>query len=152
MYNDKLWLWKRKRKLSGSAAAAFSEDKEEDEGIEDDEESGVDWLVAAKRRRAVLLEDSRAKSKRLQEEGSLLAENERYWEAIKYWDEAIELTPGSAPLHEMKSQVGDNLSCTMFLPLIPRQSKNNNAKQWSIYSQNQPNDCSYAHSYRTDKI
>ena len=53
----------------------------------------------------MLLEDSRTKSKRLQEEGVLLAENERYWEAIKYWDEALQLTPDSAILHEMKSQV-----------------------------------------------
>lgn len=100
--------WKRKRNLSGNVASLFSEEKEEDEegNGENGGEPGVDWLVAAKRRRAVLLEDSRAKSKRLQEEGSLLAENERYWEAIKYWNEAIELTPGSAPLHEMKAQVG----------------------------------------------
>lgn len=65
----------------------------------------MDWLTASKRRRLVLLEDSRTKSKRLQEEGVLLAENERYWEAIKYWDEALQLTPDSAILHEMKSQV-----------------------------------------------
>ncbi len=98
--------WKRKRKLSENAAAIFSKEKEEDEEVDSDEDKlGVDWLVAAKKRRAIMLEDSRAKSKRLQEEGSLLAENERYWEAIKYWDEAIELTPGSALLHEMKAQV-----------------------------------------------
>lgn len=30
----------------------------------------------------------------------------RYWEAVKHWDEAIQLTPTSAVLHEMKSQVG----------------------------------------------
>lgn len=42
---------------------------------------------------------------RLQEEGGILAENERYWEAIKYWDEAIQLTPDSAVLQEMKAQV-----------------------------------------------
>ena len=29
----------------------------------------------------------------------------RYWEAVKHWDEAIQLTPTSAVLHEMKSQV-----------------------------------------------
>ena len=65
----------------------------------------MDWLSAAKRRGAILLEDCHAKSRRLQDEGTTLAENQRYWEAIKYWDEAIELTPGSAILHEMKSQV-----------------------------------------------
>ena len=30
----------------------------------------------------------------------------RYWEAVKHWDEAIQLTPTSAVLHEIKSQVG----------------------------------------------
>ena len=29
----------------------------------------------------------------------------RYWEAVKHWDEALQLTPTSAVLHEMKSQV-----------------------------------------------
>ena len=53
----------------------------------------------------MLLEDSKTKSKRLQEEGVVLAKNERYWEAIKYWDEALQLTPDSAKLYEMKSQV-----------------------------------------------
>lgn len=47
---------------------------------------------------------------RLQEEGALLAENGRYWEAIKYWDEALQLTPDSAVLHEMKAQVRHKLS------------------------------------------
>lgn len=96
--------WKRKRPLFGSrsAAAIF---RQEEEGVEGEVEEGVDWLSAAKRRRVILLEDSLAKSKRLQNEGTVLAENERYWEAIKYWDQAIELTPGSAILYEMKSQV-----------------------------------------------
>ena len=80
--------------------AAFSQTEEEES-----EEPGVDWLTAAKRLCLPVLEDAEAKSKRLQSEGTLLAENERYWEAIKYWDEAIQLTPNVAALHEMKSQV-----------------------------------------------
>ena len=70
------------------------------------EEEGVDWLTAAKRQRLVLLEDNRTKSKRLQGEGGILAENGRYWEAIKYWDKALQHTPASPVLHEMKAQVG----------------------------------------------
>lgn len=93
--------WKKKRQLSGNAASIFKKEGVTSEG----DDQGVDWLTAAKKRKAMLLEDSQAKSKRLQDEGALLAENERYWEAIKYWDEAIELTPGSAVLYEMKSQV-----------------------------------------------
>lgn len=100
--------WKRKRQLESRAAAAWftdpaTADEEEDE--EGDGEEGVDWLSAAKRRRLLLLEDNQSKSLRLREEGALLAENERYWEAIKYWDEAIQLTPNVAALYEMKSQV-----------------------------------------------
>ena len=106
--------WKRKRPLQtkadaewfSSAGAAGGEGEsigEEDE--EEGGESGVDWLAAAKRRRLLLLEDGQAKSRRLKEEGALLAESERYWEAIKYWDEALQLTPGDAALYEMKAQV-----------------------------------------------
>ena len=91
--------WKRKAKLETRVDAAFSQTEEESE------EPGVDWLTAAKRLCLPVLEDAEAKSKRLQNEGALLAENERYWEAIKYWDEAIQLTPNVAALHEMKSQV-----------------------------------------------
>ena len=103
--------WKRKRVLetkaaarwfSSSGASGADELDEEDEG---DSEGAVDWLSAAKRRRLLLLEDNETKSCRLREEGALLAENERYWEAIKYWDEAIQLTPHVAALYEMKSQV-----------------------------------------------
>ena len=101
--------WKRKRTLIESRAAAEwftssgakDDEKEEGEG----EEEGVDWLNAAKRRHLLLLEDNQSKSERLKEEGALMAENGRYWEAIKYWDEAIQLTPGVADLYEMKAQV-----------------------------------------------
>lgn len=96
--------WKRKRCLHSSSAAIFKKDEEED-SVDSDDAQVVDWLSGAKRRRAILLEDCQAKSKRLQDEGVTLAENERYWEAIKHWDEALELTPSSAVLHEMKSQV-----------------------------------------------
>lgn len=57
-----------------------------------------------------MLEDSLGKSKRLRGDGALLAENERYWEAIKLWDEALQLTPHSAALYEMKSQALQELN------------------------------------------
>ena len=102
--------WKRKRALEtkpaarwfSSSGASGANELDEDEG---DSEGAVDWLSAAKRRRLLLLEDNETKSHRLREEGALLAENERYWEAIKYWDEAIQLTPHVAAVYEMKSQV-----------------------------------------------
>lgn len=57
--------WKRKNHLSTSSAAAFN--REVDEGEEESawEKEGVDWLTAAKRRRLILLEDNKTKSKRL---------------------------------------------------------------------------------------
>uniref|UniRef100_A0A3P9QDK8 Tetratricopeptide repeat domain 33 n=2 Tax=Poecilia reticulata TaxID=8081 RepID=A0A3P9QDK8_POERE len=100
--------WKRKigEKVSKSVVQQF---ETEDERTEGDGEAGqdeeVDWLHAIKRKREILLEDCAAKSKRLKEEGTLLAEEGRHWEAIKKWDEAIQLTPDSSPLYEMKSQV-----------------------------------------------
>lgn len=102
--------WKRKRVLETKAAADWfsssgASDANKLEEEEEDTEGVVDWLNAAKRRRLLLLEDNETKSRRLREEGALLAENERYWEAIKYWDEAIQLTPHVAALYEMKSQV-----------------------------------------------
>ncbi|XP_006796869.1 tetratricopeptide repeat protein 33 [Neolamprologus brichardi] len=99
--------WKRKvgEKVSKSVVQQFEAEAEKavDDGPSQDPE--VDWLHAIKRRREILLEDCAAKSKRLEEEGALLAEHGRHWEAIKKWDEAIQLTPDNPLLYEMKSQV-----------------------------------------------
>ncbi|KAM6984657.1 tetratricopeptide repeat protein 33 [Aplochiton taeniatus] len=98
--------WKRKvgEKVSKSTIQKFeaeSEKKSDDQVAEGE----VDWMHAIKRRREVLLEDCATKSKRLKDEGSLLAEEGRHWEAVKKWDEAIQLTPDDPLLYEMKSQV-----------------------------------------------
>ncbi|XP_031173689.1 tetratricopeptide repeat protein 33 isoform X1 [Sander lucioperca] len=99
--------WKRKvgEKVSKSVVQQFEAEAEkvEDAGLRQDEE--VDWLHAIKRRREILLEDCAAKSKRLKDEGAMLAEHGRHWEAIKKLDEAIQLTPDNPLLYEMKSQV-----------------------------------------------
>ncbi|KAF4113188.1 tetratricopeptide repeat protein 33 [Onychostoma macrolepis] len=98
--------WKRKvgEKVSKTTVQQFEKDSEQADD-EDVEKEGVDWLHVIKRRREVLLEDCAAKSKRLKDEGMLLAEQGRNWEALKRWDEAIQLTPDDAVLYEMKSQV-----------------------------------------------
>ncbi|KAM9821169.1 tetratricopeptide repeat protein 33 [Neosynchiropus ocellatus] len=98
--------WKRKvgEKVSKSVVQQFEEAQVSHSGRRQDEDE-VDWLHAVKRRREVLLEDCEAKSKRLKEEGSSLAEQGRHWEAIKKWDEAIQMTPENPLLYEMKSQV-----------------------------------------------
>lgn len=71
--------WKRKvgEKVSKSVVQQFEADaaKAEDDGPSQDEE--VDWMHAIKRRREILLEDCAAKSKRLKDEGALLAEQGR---------------------------------------------------------------------------
>lgn len=70
--------WKRKvgEKVSKTTVQQFEKDSEQadDEVVE---KEGVDWLPVIKRRREVLLEDCAAKSKRLKDEGMLLAEQGR---------------------------------------------------------------------------
>ncbi|XP_022087818.1 tetratricopeptide repeat protein 33-like isoform X3 [Acanthaster planci] len=61
-------------------------------------------MKVAKQRNVILLEDARSKSKRLKEEGSILADSERYWEALKKWDEALQLTPNNETILDMKAQ------------------------------------------------
>jgi len=80
---------------------AFSADEEEKPA---DHNNEFDWLLAAKRRKVMRLEDAKSKAERLKQEGCTLAENERYWESIKRWEEAISLTPHDETLHEMMAQ------------------------------------------------
>ncbi|KAJ0057204.1 hypothetical protein NL108_002141 [Boleophthalmus pectinirostris] len=99
--------WKRKagEKVSKAVLQQFEDEAEKaDEGASRQHED-VDWLHATKRRREMLLEDCATKSQRLKDEGALLAEQGRHWDAIKKWDEAIQLTPENPSLYEMKSQV-----------------------------------------------
>ncbi|XP_057675724.1 tetratricopeptide repeat protein 33 [Corythoichthys intestinalis] len=102
--------WKRKagEKVSKSAALQFEESGVPAAGATKRNGDGgrsVDWQQAVKRRREVLLEDCAAKSKTLKEEGAVLAQQNRHWEAVKKWDEAIQLTPDDPLLYEMKAQV-----------------------------------------------
>ncbi|XP_021457724.2 tetratricopeptide repeat protein 33 isoform X4 [Oncorhynchus mykiss] len=95
--------WKRKvgERVCKAAVQQFeaAAEKPEEDGVDE-----VDWLHAIKRRRDALLEDCAAKGNRLKEEGTVLAQEGRHWEAIKRWDEAIQLTPDNPLLYEMKSQ------------------------------------------------
>ncbi|XP_072024049.1 tetratricopeptide repeat protein 33-like [Amphiura filiformis] len=102
--------WKRKigDNVSKNATNKFQEvtgtqETEEEDEVEDGD--ALKWLEVAKKRKLLLLEDARAKSLRLKDEGTVLAEAERYWEAIKKWDEALQLTPQDDTLLEMKAQV-----------------------------------------------
>ncbi|XP_029639832.1 tetratricopeptide repeat protein 33 [Octopus sinensis] len=93
--------WKRKigEKVSRSVSTVFQPDETDEDNFDDE----VDWLTLAPKR-SLILEDAVIKSARLKEEGTTLCEAERYWEAIKIWSEAIQLTPYDARLHEMKAQ------------------------------------------------
>ncbi|XP_023226147.1 tetratricopeptide repeat protein 33-like isoform X2 [Centruroides sculpturatus] len=97
--------WKRKigQKVSREASDAFSNNaKEDDQLAHNPDDHNVQNF---KRRKMSLLEECKSKSLRLKNEGEMLAENERYWEAIKKWDKAIQLTPTDEKLYEMKAQV-----------------------------------------------
>eukprot|EP00743_Colponemidia_sp_Colp-15_P008333 GILK01009050.1.p1 GENE.GILK01009050.1~~GILK01009050.1.p1 ORF type:complete len:322 (-),score=24.17 GILK01009050.1:27-992(-) len=52
----------------------------------------------------LILEDANIMSLRLKQEGLFLAENGRYSEALKRWNESLEAAP-SAVVHELKAQV-----------------------------------------------
>ncbi|XP_030824502.1 tetratricopeptide repeat protein 33 [Geospiza fortis] len=97
--------WKRKigEKVSKATSQQFEAEAADDEDLGDDDDAT--WVLAAKRRKEVLLEDCVRKSKELKDEGANLAENKRYREALVKWDEALQLTPEDATLYEMKSQV-----------------------------------------------
>ncbi|KAM6991243.1 tetratricopeptide repeat protein 33 isoform 1-T2 [Passerculus sandwichensis] len=97
--------WKRKigEKVSKATSQQFEAEAADDKDLGDDDDAT--WVLAAKRRKEVLLEDCVRKSKELKDEGANLAENGRYREALVKWDEALQLTPEDATLYEMKSQV-----------------------------------------------
>ena len=72
--------WKRKAgdHISKSASSKFQETMGQQELDGEDEENALShWLAVAKQRKVALLEDAQSKSKRLKEEGSILAEAER---------------------------------------------------------------------------
>ena len=69
--------WKRKigDKVSRASSAAFEKESKADENLDE-----VDWLSGhpLPKKTALILEDARAKSARLKNEGALLAEESRY--------------------------------------------------------------------------
>ena len=97
--------WKRKigDTVSKSTSKAF-EDNSKDEDVSALESGEIDWLHLAPTKKFFSLEDAESKSLRLQKEGEVLAEAERFWEAINKWDGALQLTPQKATLHELKAQ------------------------------------------------
>ena len=106
--------WKRKSSQLSSAPAVFSPPDQDDQDKEEEEASDpdFDWIAVAKRRRVAALEDNRTLFLRLKQEGEVLslhclciyfinyylhtkvlAEQERFWQAINRWDNALALDP-----------------------------------------------------------
>jgi hypothetical protein len=69
--------WKRKfgEKVSKKLSQSFEDNSKDQHG---DNLEEVDWLTVVPKKKVICLEDGRAKSSRLKQEGSLLAESERY--------------------------------------------------------------------------
>ncbi|KAH9498497.1 Tetratricopeptide repeat protein 33 [Bulinus truncatus] len=102
--------WKRKvgENVNKTKVIVFcAESKDENE---DAKQSEVDWLTSVPKRQCISLEDTFSKSERLKQEGGVLAEAERYWEAIKKWDEALQLTQNNEQILEMKAQTIDDVN------------------------------------------
>ncbi|CAD5112273.1 DgyrCDS1502 [Dimorphilus gyrociliatus] len=97
-----------KRKLGDTVVHSIKEQFENDSAnettIQDLEDTGIDWLTLRPKKPALQLEDALAKCQRLKGEGCTLADNERYWEAIDKWNQALQLVSAVAEIHEMKAQ------------------------------------------------
>lgn len=71
--------WKRKagERVSKTVVKQFEAETERNEEDAESRAEDVDWLHAIKRRREILLENCATKSKRLKDDGALLAEQGR---------------------------------------------------------------------------
>ena len=84
--------WKRKVPLdrAESRSSVFNESEQIDPGAGDDT-GEFDWTVLAKKKKMEALEDNKALFSRLKQEGILLAENGKFWQAINRWDNALSI-------------------------------------------------------------
>lgn len=82
----------RKRPLANSL---FQDD--------DDSEDSAAVLIPVKRS-FLRLEDPHTRCQRLKAEGITLAEQDRFWQAIHLWNQALEITPQDVKVLEMKAQ------------------------------------------------
>lgn len=98
--------WKRKAPDKIEVAQkAFQPQEQPDEK----EDPDFDWVAVNKKKRFEPLEDNKARFERLKQEGISLAEEEKFWQAIKRWDEALAACGSDAPVLEMKAQALINL-------------------------------------------
>jgi len=96
--------WKRKACELKSGPAPAEKAFKPEEQSEEAEDPDFDWVALTKKKKVDALEDGRARFERLKLEGSCLAEEGRFWEALGRWQEALELQPNNARVWEMRAQ------------------------------------------------
>ncbi|RWS14482.1 hypothetical protein B4U79_07271 [Dinothrombium tinctorium] len=69
-----------------------------------DDESEKEEEVVVKRQKLDCELTGEQKGKKLKEEGIILAENNRFWQAIDKWNQALTLLPNDETIYEMKAQ------------------------------------------------
>eukprot|EP00794_Sanderia_malayensis_P005517 gene5517-6202_t len=94
--------WRKKANDKVQASSVFNQiDNDEEDEVNLEE---VDWRSLVNKGKQANQEDQTDKLQRLHDEGVTLAEEERYWEAIGRWQQALEMSPQDEKLHEMISQ------------------------------------------------
>ena len=102
--------WKRKVGGNIKKPSNITQAFEEKEQIEEDSaDPDIDWIALAKRKKLEALEDNNALFARLKQEGVTLAEDEKFWQAINRWDNALAINAEDATVFEMKAQALINL-------------------------------------------
>ena len=103
--------WKENRApVKRSFATAFQDqDEDGEEELSDSSHSGP-----AKREPLLHLEDPETRFKRLKAEGIALAGEERFWQAIHTWNQALEIRGEDAGVLDMKCQVQGVLAARGF--------------------------------------
>ena len=82
--------WKRKVPLNSDSKHSKWFDESNQINTEDEDED-FDWIAVAKRKKLEALEDNKALFERLKQEGVLLAESGKFWQAINQWDKALSI-------------------------------------------------------------
>ena len=78
------------------------------EQVDDSEvevDTDFDWINVAKKKKLDALEDNRTLFLRLKQEGILLAEQGKYWQAINRWDNALSLDSSGIRFLESNQQL-----------------------------------------------
>eukprot|EP00049_Salpingoeca_infusionum_P014065 m.262032 g.262032 ORF g.262032 m.262032 type:complete len:223 (-) comp15586_c0_seq2:3633-4301(-) len=89
----------------GNSAKRHHEFALAEEDSDDSEGDGTCCGQPPLKQTAVALEDSASKAARLERDGIVLASDGKYNQALRLWNEAVDLAPERAELYEMKAQL-----------------------------------------------